>query len=310
MEKINLSKVQQSIADVQEKNLEDLMNKDHVVGCGIGKKISNGKITNKDSLMVFVTAKVNTVDLASADLVPAKIGDVQTDIVEVGQIFAQSDPTLRNKVRPAEGGYSVGHYQITAGTIATSVVDREPSPGIPRKYYILSNNHVLANSNNAQIGDAIYQPGTYDGGTSADQIAKLSRFIPINFNGRCNLVDAAIAEGDLKDLDREVYWSGFVNEFGWARVGDIVHKTGRTTGHTTGKVLAINATVNVNFGGGKVAKFCRQIITTNMSAGGDSGSLTINESGQGVGLLFAGSRSITIHNHLPYVMTLLGIKLH
>jgi len=169
----------------------------------------------------------------------------------------------------------------------------------------------LANSNFANIGDPIFQPGPYDGGTKKCTIARLSRFVPIRFNNnQCNYVDAAIAEGDLCDLDREVYWSGFVNEVGWTQVGEIVHKTGRTTGHTTGKVLAINATINVNYGGSRIAKFCRQIITTNMSAGGDSGSLTINGKGQGVGLLFAGSSQITIHNHLRYVMALLNIKLH
>ena len=311
MENANLSKVQQSIAAVQEKNSEDLLSKENVVGYGIGKKTSNGKTSSKDSLIVFVTAKVDVDNLSPSDLVPSKIGDIETDIVEVGQVFAQSDPSLKKKVRPAEGGYSVGHYKITAGTLGTCVVDRNPAPGVPKRYYILSNNHVLANSNNANIGDPIYQPGPYDGGTKKCTIAKLARFVPIQFNNnRCNYVDAAIAEGDLCDLDREIYWSGYVNEVSWAKVGDILHKTGRTTGHTTGKVLAINATINVNYGGGKIGKFCRQIITTGMSAGGDSGSVTLNEQGQGVGLLFAGSPTVTIHNHLPYVMSFLNIKLH
>ncbi len=311
MEKLNLTKTQLAISDVQEKNSDDILSKENVVGYGIGKKISNGKETDKDCLTIFVTSKADKANLASSDLIPGKFGSIQTDVIEVGEVFAQSDPSLKKKVRPAEGGYSVGHYKITAGTIATSVVDKSPSPGVPKKYYILSNNHVLANSNFANIGDPIYQPGPYDGGTKKCTIAKLSRFVPIHFNNnRCNYVDAAIAEGNLCDLDREVYWSGFVNEVSWARVGEIVHKTGRTTGHTTGKVLAINATINVNYGRGRIAKFCRQIITTYMSAGGDSGSLTINEKSQGVGLLFAGSSRITIHNHLPYVMAALSIKLH
>jgi len=310
MEKLNLTKVQLAISDVQEKNAEDLLSKENVVGFGIGKKISNGKITNKDTLTVFVTAKVDVGNLSASDLVPGKVGNIQTDVVEVGQVFAQSSPTLRKKIRPALGGFSVGHYKITAGTIGTCVIDRIPLPGVPKKYYILSNNHVLANSNNANIGDRIYQPGPIDGGYKKCTIARLSKFVPIKFNGACNYVDAAIAEGDLCDLNREVYWSGYVNEVSWAKVGDILHKTGRTTGHTTGKVLAINATINVNYGGGKIAKFCKQIITSGMSAGGDSGSLTINENDQGVGLLFAGSSQITVHNHLPYVMSLLNIKLH
>jgi len=310
METLKLTKVQQTISGVQDQYAEELMNKQNVVGFGIGTKISKGKTTSKETLTVFVTNKMNIGDLSKNDLVPKSLGNVPTDVVEVGQVFAQSNPMLTKKIRPAEGGYSVGHYKITAGTIGTCVIDKNPSPGVPKKYYILSNNHVLANSNNANIGDPIYQPGPYDGGTKKCKIARLSKFVPIDFKGKCNYVDAAIAEGDLCDLDREVYWSGFVNEVDWAKVGDILHKTGRTTGHTTGRVLAINATINVNYGQGKVGKFCKQIITTDMSAGGDSGSLTINDKGQGVGLLFAGSSTITVHNHLQYVMTLLNIKLH
>jgi hypothetical protein len=34
-----------------------------------------------------------------------------------------------------------------------------PGIGVPTKFYLLSNNHVLANSNNAMIGDPILQPG-------------------------------------------------------------------------------------------------------------------------------------------------------
>lgn len=310
MEAVNLTKAQQTIASVQDSKTDEILEKANVVGLGIGLKVKDGEITDKECLTIFVSSKMEAEMLSKDDLIPKKMGNVQTDIVEVGQIFAQSNPSLRKKVRPAEGGFSVGHYKITAGTIATAVVDRKPVPGIPKKYYILSNNHVLANSNNANLGDPILQPGPYDGGTNSDVIAKLSRFVPIRFNGKCNYVDAAIAEGDLCDLDREVYWSGFVNESAWAKLGEIVHKTGRTTGHTSGRVLAINATVNVNFGGGKVAKFCNQIITTNMSAGGDSGSLVINKDSQGVGLLFAGSSRVTICNHLNYVLGMLQIKLH
>ena len=89
--------------------------------------------------------------------------------------------------------------------------------------------------------------------------------------------------------------------------GEIVQKTGRTTNYTTGKVTSINATVNVNYGGGRVAKFCRQILTTNMSAGGDSGSLLCDLNENAVGLLFAGSSSVTVH--ILYVRSLLGIRI-
>ena len=47
---------------------------------------------------------------------------------------------------------------------------------------ILSNNHVLANSNDAQVGDTVVQPGSIDGGHAvSDKIAELERFVPIEF---------------------------------------------------------------------------------------------------------------------------------
>lgn len=201
----------------------------NVVGLAEGIKWKNGKPTGEPALLVLVTHKLEKGQVSSKDLVPAKLGDMQTDVLAVGYPFAGSEAepsgagiqTLGKRVRPAQGGYSVGHKDITAGTIATCVYDILPggsvSPpvhgvGIPSKYYILSNNHVLANSNAASPGDAVLQPGPFDGGTDpADRIATVTRFIPITFNpptplaSQNNLVDCAIAEGQFHDLNRLVY---------------------------------------------------------------------------------------------------------
>lgn len=302
-----------------------------VVGVASGVKWTNGQPTGKPAVLVFVEYK-HPPELVPADeMVPDTLGGEQTDVVEVGSIFAgfdtAADPgagvdieTLARRIRPAEGGWSVAHVKVTAGTIATGVYDRQPQGiGVPRQYYILSNNHVLANSNNAAIGDPILQPGPYDGGVlPSDLIARLSRFVPIEFfpgkplAAHRNLVDAAIASGQFHDIDREIYWIG--NLRGWQRkskiaVGDRVMKTGRTTNFTKGRVIATNATIDVNYGGGKVARFRDQIVTTNMSAGGDSGSLVTTLDNVAAGLLFAGSNQVTICNHIEYVRALLGIEI-
>lgn len=253
----------------------------NVVGMGVGVKWKNGQPTGEPALVVLVTQKLEKSQVRAADLVPAKLAEMQTDVLTVGYPFAGGGndslevgaQTLAKRIRPAEGGYSVGHFKITAGTIATCVYDILPggsiSPpahgiGVPHHYYILSNNHVLANSNAASIGDPILQPGPFDGGTfPADLIARLSRFIPIDLTPAVplahhnNLVDAAVAAGEFHDLDREIYWTGYVR--GWrpkahVTVGTIVQKTGRTTNYTTGRITAINATVDVNYGGGRDRK--------------------------------------------------------
>ena len=343
--------------------VEELMNPEHpkanMVGMGVGVKWKNGLPTGEPALLALVSHKIARDELREADLVPPMWAGMQTDVLEIGYPFAgQASPQfktelipgtngmaggyrlsetiepletgvelLTKRLRPAKGGYSVGHFNITAGTIATCVYDLLPGGssnppahgiGIPSRYYILSNNHVLANSNNANIGDSILQPGPFDGGVDpTDRIARLSRFIPITLdppvprNQHQNLVDAAIAEGEFQDLNREIYWTGHVR--GWRRkqnvtVGTIVQKTGRTTNYTIGRITAVNATVDVGFGSGRVARFRDQIITTNISAGGDSGSLVLTLDQVAIGLLFAGSSVATIVNQIENVRSLLRVE--
>src|SRR5207253_2932602 len=101
--------------------------------------------------------------------------------------------------RPAEGGSSVGHFAITAGTLGCLCV-------VDGNLCILSNNHVLANVNRGKRGDAILQPGRVDGGTSADKIAELQDFVKINFNSS-NKVDCAVAltSFDLASPEHKVF---------------------------------------------------------------------------------------------------------
>ena len=93
--------------------------------------------------------------------------------LQTGRIRAFQDRTAR--YRPAPGGVSIGHFEITAGTLGC-LVKRDGET------FILSNNHVLANVNEASKGDAILQPGAHDGGSNpADQIATLEDFVPVSF---------------------------------------------------------------------------------------------------------------------------------
>ena len=101
-------------------------------------------------------------------------------------------------------------------------------------------------------------------------------------------------------------------------VGLDVAKSGRTTGFTTGTVGAINASVNVqyqkNCGQGKkfVVSYTNQVVITGntFSAGGDSGSLIVSNTGHNpVALLFAGSSTVTIGNPIGEVISKLSAVL-
>jgi len=157
---------------------ESLMQMDNVVATGVGFKIAGTTLTTEPSVIVSVEKKLPISQLSSANLVPKTVDNVKTDVIEIGKIVAFQDPKL--KERPAQPGVSLGHYQITAGTFGCLVKRGND-------VFILSNNHVLANLNTAQVGDPIWQPGKYDNGSSADQIATLEQFIPIGFPGDTSL---------------------------------------------------------------------------------------------------------------------------
>lgn len=323
----DLISMKKILSEISDKILD--MKKANIVGIGIGLKEVNGVVTEEPSFIIFVTKKVKKSKLDPNDMIPESIQGYKTDVIAIGRVSAgranqvTEAPDLTARIRPAMGGFSVGHIDITAGTIATCVYDILPRGiGIPDKFYILSNNHVLADENRASIGDPILQPGPLDGGKfPKDQIAVLSRFVPITFyppvplNEQNNLVDAAIAEGNMDALNREIYWIGYLK--GWmkrkhVKPGMIVKKTGRTTGLTFGRIRAVNATVDINYGEETdpvIARFRDQIVTTIMDEPGDSGSLVTTLDNIAVGLLFAGSEDSTIINHIEYVRRLLGVEI-
>ncbi|WP_078595908.1 hypothetical protein [Evansella clarkii] len=317
-----------------QKNEDEILRKENVVAVGIGRKIVDGKLTDRPALITFVKCKKDECDLAEKDIVPATVDGIETDVVEIGEPVIENAENklveedadtmqrtlpgneLTSRIRPLKGGWSIGHPDITAGTAGAVVFNNDET--LPGRYYILSNNHVIANSNAAKEGDPILQPGAVDGGKRGDdQVAVLSKFIPIDLTPdvpleeQNNIVDAAIAEGSLQELDREIYWNGYVK--GWVKkedveVGTRVKKTGRTTGYTAGTIISVDTTVDVNFGRGRTARFRDQIFTTNMSEGGDSGSLVTDMENRAVGLLFAGSSEITILNQIENVRELLKIE--
>ncbi|VAW96213.1 FIG00497627: hypothetical protein [hydrothermal vent metagenome] len=302
-EKMQFSKIQ----EVRESSEESILELANVVGIGIGYKEVRGEASTETCISVYVQKKIAVKDLKSCDQVPKALGDVKTDVVEVGLIETQA---FTSRVRPVKPGYSIGHYRVTAGTFGCLV--REICP--PCRVFILSNNHVLANSNAAKIGDPILQPGTHDGGSlPGDVIARLSRFQRIRFNDskNFNLVDAAIARPrGRRNVVASIAGLGIPKGTIEATLGMAVIKSGRTTETTVGKVTGVDATIAVNFGSPGVAYFRDQILTTNMSQGGDSGSLLLSgQTNEATGLLFAGSSSITVHNNISNVLMALDVEI-
>lgn len=207
-------------------------------------------------------------------------------------------PWHRTRVRPLMIGASIGHIRVTAGTIGAFV--RRGT-----RTCVLSNNHVLANEDAARAGDSIVQPGVADGGRSPrDRVARLQFWVRLKRRG-ANFVDAALAEVQagvdfdpvtLRDLsgtrDRRLAGVGadFLDE------GETVHKIGRTTGSTQGRVTAFDLdNIIVNYDVGNL-RFDGQVEIESagdrpFSDGGDSGALIVDGGMRAVALLFAGGES-------------------
>lgn len=300
----------ENVREARARCEEDFFRRRNVVAVAVGFRVIGGRETDELCVKGFVRVKLPASELPPGELLPREVpgprGRVPVDVEKMEQPAAIN---LRQRARPATGGYSVAHYAVTAGTIAIAVQDQHYSSA----YYILSNNHVLANSNAASSGDPVLQPGPADGGRwPQDVIGNLCRFIPIRFGGITNnLVDAAVACIVAGDVDRRVFWIGepaATRHRAGVHLGEELQKTGRTTAYSRGRITALHGTVSVNYGSGRIARFHEQIITSPMSAGGDSGSLVLDLDGNALGLLFAGSSTNTILNHIEDVQAELHIR--
>jgi len=200
----------------------------------------------------------------------------------------------RDRHRPLVPGVSVGHRDITAGTLGCFV---QTEAGIA----ILSNNHVLADENRAEIGDPIIQPAQYDDGeTPRDIVAHLAEYVPLQTTG-INRVDAAVATLTEPRAAHcaELLGGGAIRQeivSPQDALGMHVVKVGRTTGVTSGVVTAFNVRkVVVEYDISPTLRFDGQIEiestdSQDFSLPGDSGSLIVTaDDFRPVGLLFAGS---------------------
>lgn len=291
----------------------------NIIGAAFGQRTAHGEKTDEPALVFYVIKKSPRRSLMPSRLLPRRLflgGDcVEVDVVETGPIYAFE---FTGRERPATAGISIGHLNVTAGTLGSVVIDNTDGTRC-----ILSNNHVMADENAGVLGDAIVQPGVFDGGSApADTIATLKRFVMINASG--NRVDGAIAQitndasGNPNVIDQVhnniipvaspghravgLLFAGSCNSTimnpiddvlsqlnisfpagaGSTVAGDIgmnVEKVGRTTEYTTSTIREIDATVQVGYDFG-VAEFDGQLVTSWMSDGGDSGSV-VYEGGAG-----------------------------
>lgn len=299
-----------AVMAVQQRHSASLMSMAGVVGTAVGIG-DNGR-----SVMLVLTERA----LGPA-VIPAELEGVTVVEKVTGKLLALKPPPGKGKSstdttarfdRPVPIGVSTGNAgECSAGTIGARVK-------AGAAVYALSNNHVYALENTAANGSAVLQPGRYDSGCTydpANEIGALYDYEPIVFSTTANnVIDAAIALSSTDNLGNATPADGYGmprSAAVAAALDEPVQKYGRTTMHTKGVIIGINATVNVGYSAG-TARFVNQIVVyagRPFIKAGDSGSLLVTDPGRNpVGLRFAGDASgkYAIANPIDAVLARFG----
>lgn len=233
----------------------------------------------------------------------------------------QASPGRRTRVRPVESGVSeiAGRGAATGGILARVT---RPDAGRWATHVAagdlarVSNHHCYVKPHNAAIETIppVRQPSKLDGGTDADTVGATAGYVPLADGVH---VDAAARTIDITRESTQHYGldgmgTGVVRDAYASLVGTMLVKGGRTTGRTEGRLQAADATIHVGYGGDLgVVKLRHQLVASDMSKGGDSGSpvFVAGTDGRLIGHLFAGSDRVTIINQAARIERALGVEL-
>jgi hypothetical protein len=221
-------------------------------------------------------------------------------------------------VRPLVGGIGAAHFDVFGGTLGWFCRSTDRQSG-DSTIFVLSNNHVFADTNLAAIGDAIHQPALSEF-PSAERIARLHRFVKLRKSGGHNRVDAAIA-AIHPDVPYRAVIAGIGSITGTDQVGadDTVLKCGRATGVTFGVVVDNSLSTKIILGDEEPYTYRFKDLFAVKSVGsdfvgpGDSGALVvIGQRAVGLVLARAKTESGGIYGlccHIDNVMEELQIEL-
>jgi endonuclease G len=287
----------------------------NISSVGVGYKIKDGQRTGQLAIQFTVKDKASSpeaLERIGTEQIPEsfQIGNtiVPTDILEREfkaefRLVAEAAGSDRKKrLDPIAPGASVAHTRETAGTIGCVVFDRDD--GTP---YVLSNWHVL-HGPSGEIGDVVAQPGPFD-----DNRTNLNRLGTLVRSHLGHAGDCAVATIEGRAVDPNIIDLGVkVEKLGEPELGDLVIKSGRTTGVTRGVVTRIHTISSIDYGGsiGEQEIGCFEIgvdpdhVPSNgeVSMGGDSGSIWLfvkngKASSVMAGLHFAGEGSLDPNEH-------------
>ena len=304
-----------NISNISRYHYHYLFAIENVRGVGVGYKFINGIITNELCIHILVEKKVKENLLTYNNVIPKIYMGIKTDVIEIGIPKSLASNKFPERYRPLKGGCGIYSKDATFHGTLGCIVFRKKF--LSNKYFILSNNHVLADNNSIPIGTEVIQPSIKNGGKfEKDVVAKLSEFKSLNFTTTLtkpkNFVDCAIAELTKKSLiSNEILRLGKISGISSANLNDNIRKVGFVSGLTSGKVISLNVTTEITYSGNKKAFFANQIFVSASSIPGDSGSVVLDHDNKVIGLLFAaGAQGTSFVNDINLVLKELNVEIY
>ena len=277
---------------------------------------SGGSVTTTITVSAASQADATASGSSTVTVLPQN-ANAQTGVVELGTTGGNAHDSITGSKNITCCGGTLGSL-VTRGGVQ----------------YVLSNNHILARTDAAIIGDDIVQPGLIDTATcttaETTTVANLSEFFNLQ-KGPLPNIDAALAKvipGKIDPADKIVYLGASVDGSGVPvadapqggsglptasiAVNRAVAKSGRSTGLTCSTVAATNFATSVDYApncDGTGTKFTVNynnqidILGGDFSAEGDSGALIVTQdSATPVALLYAGSDTDSVGNPIADVL--------
>jgi hypothetical protein len=323
--------VRAGIRPVKRRVEVGLLSRRGVVGVDIGEKVTAGRRTGQVGIVVTVRRKVPASRLSAADLVPAEIEGIATDVVADDVVLHRAlldaeFPPARGAERHRQvlGGISVGPWRTVVlsppdvsrpgeyaivGTLGVLATARGPRPNVTCASYLplsgtsgphvtpvmgLTTFHAACVDDAWAVGDEMVHPSRVDGGNPRDAVGTLCRAA---LSGSVD--GAAVLLSPGRSCRPSIVDIGPVTGTALAAKGTVVRKRGRTTGLTTGRVASVDATVLMDYRDGLGVRVLRDQIRIEAVGGimgdyGDSGSAVVDPDNRVVGLYVAGNTAGTV----------------
>jgi Trypsin-like peptidase domain len=173
------------------------------------------------------------------------------------------------------------------------------------KLFLLTSEHVATRS----PGAPVYQPGQGDGGDESARIGLVFRILAAQPGMDPTAAGALIELAPAIGATMTAPGLGTIRGGTEPVVGERVRTVGRTSGLVEGSVLGVNETVSVQNSPTESVELRGMIRTSPISAPGDSGAPVVNDRGELIGFVYAGSPSSSIVMPIQPVLDAFGVRL-